>query len=180
MKSLNSLTLILALSLLVNISNISAAGHEKKGRKLFNLELADMQKHDVEIMDFVPKAKLTVITFFADYCAPCNVELDSINKKFIGWQNKYNTKFLAVCVSNDKNLDRISAKASSHDWTFNILIDNRNEAMNMLKISHIPYTLIVDESGHIVYEHEGYSVENLENIENIISRGANTDVLANR
>ena len=178
MKTLTSLTAAIIFALLLNISSVSAGNHEKKGHKLFNLELNDMQKKDVEIMDFTKGGKYTVIVFFADYCAPCNTELDSINKTFIGWKNNYNTNFVAVCVSNDQNINRIKEKAASHSWSFNMLLDSRNEAMNMMHIAHIPYTVVVDENGYVVYQHDGYSADNIANIQNIISNGVSTQNLA--
>ena len=59
-----------------------------------------------------------------------------------------------------------------------MLLDSRNEAMNIMHIAHIPYTVVVDENGYVVYQHDGYSADNIANIQNIISNGVSTQNLA--
>ncbi len=177
MKTLTATLTLVILTSILNIST-SSANHLKKGSKLFNLELNDFQKKDVEIMNFVAGNKYTVITFFADYCSPCIRELDSINKKYLHWKNNFNTGFVSICVSNDQNINRIKERTENNNWSFPVLLDNRGEAMNILRIAHIPYTIIVDENGKIVYQQDGYSVENISNIEKIISEGVSIEAVA--
>jgi cytochrome c biogenesis protein CcmG/thiol:disulfide interchange protein DsbE len=100
-------------------------------------------------------------------------ELDSINKRFAGWKSNYKTDFISVCVSNSKDVAAVNAKAKSHKWAFGMVLDGRNEAVNMLRIAHIPYTMVVDKDGYILYQHEGYSDDNLSNVEQIIKAGDN-------
>lgn len=170
MKTLTSIISLLIISMIISSTPVMAGSKAKK-QKLFNLEISDLNKKDVEINDYTSKSRLTVITFFAEYCSPCQTELDSINKQYIGWKNQFDVNFVAVCVSAQKNITKIQDKAKAHNWGFNILVDDRNEAVNMLRISQIPYTMIVDQNGTIVYQHAGYSAENLNDIRNIIKEG---------
>jgi hypothetical protein len=44
-----------------------------------------------------------------------------------------------------------------YGWTYDVLLDPNSELRRALGIQMIPYTLILDGKGNIVYRHNGYT-----------------------
>ena len=45
----------------------------------------------------------------------------------------------------------------NHGWEYEVLLDPNSDFKRALGIQTIPYTLIVDGKGNIVYRHNGYT-----------------------
>ena len=80
-----------------------------------------------------------IIDFFATWCKPCNRELDAIREVYEDWQAETGVKIFAVSIDEGQNINKVKPLVDAHSWEM------------------IPYTLIVDGKGKIVYQHNGYT-----------------------
>ena len=101
--------------------------------------------------------KPIIIDFFATWCKPCNRELDAISEVYEDWVEETGVKLIAVSIDQAQNTNKVKPLVDNHGWTYDVLLDTNSDFCKALGIQLIPYTLIIDGEGKIVYRHNGYS-----------------------
>ena len=98
-----------------------------------------------------------IIDFFATWCKPCNRELDAISEVYEEWQEETGVKIFAVSIDQAQNINKVKPLVVGHGWEYDVLLDPNGDFKRALSIQMIPYVLIVDGKGQIVYKHNGYT-----------------------
>ena len=98
-----------------------------------------------------------IIDFFATWCKPCNRELDAIAEVYDEWREETGVKIFAVSIDQGQNINKVKPLVDNHGWEYDILLDTNSDFKQALGIQMIPYVLIVDGKGNIVYKHNGYT-----------------------
>ena len=96
-----------------------------------------------------------IIDFFATWCKPCNRELDAIAEVYDEWVEETGVKIFAVSIDQAQNINKVKPLVDNHGWEYDVLLDPNSDLKRALGIQMIPYTLIVDGKGQIVYKHNG-------------------------
>ena len=103
------------------------------------------------------KGKPFVIDFFATWCKPCNRELDAISEVYEDWQKETGLKIYAVSIDQAQNIQKVKPLVDNHGWEYDVLLDPNSDLRRALGIQNIPYVLLCDGNGKIVYKHMGYT-----------------------
>ena len=98
-----------------------------------------------------------IIDFFATWCKPCNRELDAISEVYKDWQKETGVKLVAVSIDQAQNINKVKPLVNNHEWDYEVLLDPNGDLKRALGVQLIPYVLIVDGNGNIVYKHQGYT-----------------------
>lgn len=98
-----------------------------------------------------------IIAFFATWCKPCNRELNAIAEVYDDWQEETKVKVIAVSIDRAQNINKVKPLVDSNGWQYDVLLDTNSDFQRALGIQMIPYTLVVDGKGNIVYRHNGYT-----------------------
>jgi peroxiredoxin len=98
-----------------------------------------------------------IIDFFATWCKPCNRELDAISEVYEEWQQETGVKIIAVSIDQAQNINKVKPLVDNHGWDYEVLLDPNSDLKRAFGIQMIPYVLIVDGQGNIVYKHQGYT-----------------------
>lgn len=114
-----------------------------------------------------------VIDFFATWCKPCNRELDAISEVYADWQEETGVKIFAVSIDQGQNINKVKPLVDNHGWEYDVLLDPNGDLKRAFGIQMIPYVLIVDGQGTIVYRHAGYTdgeeTELIEKVKEVMS-----------
>ena len=98
-----------------------------------------------------------IIDFFATWCKPCIRELDAIAEVYEDWQQETGVKLITVSIDQGQNINKVKPLVDNHGWEYEVLLDANGDFKRALGIQMIPYVLIVDGNGNIVYKHNGYT-----------------------
>ena len=98
-----------------------------------------------------------IIDFFATWCKPCNRELDAISEVYEEWQEETGVKIFAVSIDQAQNINKVKPLVNNHNWEYDVLLDPNSDFLRAVGGQMIPYTLIVDGKGKVVYKHSGYT-----------------------
>lgn len=102
--------------------------------------------------------KPMIIDFFATWCKPCNRELSAIAEVYEEWQEETGVKLVAISIDQAQNIHKVAPLVEENAWPWEtVLLDPNGDLKRALGIQMIPYVLIVDGKGNIVYKHNGYT-----------------------
>lgn len=125
--------------------------------QLPSVTLKTMDGKTVNTSELSNNGKPFIIDFFATWCKPCNRELDAIGEVYEDWQKETGVKIFAVSIDQAQNINKVKPLVENHGWEYEVLLDPNSDFKRALGIQMIPYVLIVDGKGNIVYKHNGYT-----------------------
>ncbi len=125
--------------------------------QLPSVSLKDINGKTVDTATLSNDGKPFIISFFATWCKPCNRELSAIAEEYEDWQEETGVKVIAVSIDQAQNINKVKPLVDNHDWPYEVLLDPNSDFKRALGIQMIPYVLIVDGKGNIVYKHNGYT-----------------------
>ena len=125
--------------------------------QLPTVSLKDISGNSVNTAELNNDGKPFIIDFFATWCKPCNRELDAIAEVYDEWREETGVKIFAVSIDVAQNINKVKPLVDNHGWEYDVLLDPNSDFKRALGIQMIPYVLIVDGKGNIVYKHNGYT-----------------------
>ena len=151
--------LVLVMSLLAAKAQDDKKGIEKVlGEKtLPSITLSDMNGKKVNVADYGKSGKITIISFWATWCVPCKKELTNMADLYDEWKKKYNVQVVAVSIDDSRSTSKVKPVVDGQRWEYEVLLDVNQDLKRQLNVPSVPFTLLVDANGKIVYMHNGYT-----------------------
>ena len=119
--------------------------------------LKDIEGRTVQTDTISNNGKPLVIAFFATWCKPCNRELKSIDELYDDWQRETGVRIVAVSIDQAQNVNKVKPLVDQNGWRYDVLLDPNGKLRRTLGIQSVPYTLLLDGQGNVVYKHNGYT-----------------------
>ena len=152
---------------LISTSTLKAGGGE--GKDVPTAVVEDLNGQKVDFKSMLKPGKFYVISFWATWCVPCKKELSNMVDLAPKWIDKLNTEIIAVSTDDSRAKSKVKTYVTGEDWPFTVLLDMNQDLMRSLGIQQIPFTLIVNGEGKIVYTHNSYVEGDEFEIENKLS-----------
>lgn len=124
--------------------------------KMPNCQLKDINGKSVNVSQLDNDGNPIIVCFFATWCKPCQRELQAIHDVYPDWQDETGVKVVAISIDEGQNANKVKPLVDGYGWEYDVLLDPNSDLKRALGINMIPYALVVDGSGNIVYNHTGY------------------------
>lgn len=148
-------------------------------QKLPQITLKDINGKAISVDTLSNDGKPFIIDFFATWCKPCNRELDAIAEVYEEWQEETGVKLFAVSIDRAQNTNKVKPLVDNHGWTYDVLLDPNSELRRTFGGELIPYVVICDGEGNVVYKHNGYTdgAENelIEKVRELVAKDGDKD-----
>lgn len=126
-------------------------------KTLPSANLKTLEGQTINVQELTKSGKITVISFWATWCSPCKKELDAISDYYEEWQKKYGVELVAVSVDDARSAAKVPAMVKEKGWTYRVLLDPSKEFQTAANIQAVPHTFVLDKTGNVVFEHNGYT-----------------------
>ena len=110
----------------------------------------DLDRKELSLAEEISKNDLTIIDFWASWCAPCQAEIPIIKNIYSEYSGK-GLGIIGVSLDTDYNAWKKSIEDNDMPWThvselrgWNSTIVERNN------ITAIPYTYVLDKQGNVL------------------------------
>ncbi len=144
---------ILLLASLFVVFQISFA---QEAKDLPSCKLKDLNGKAIDLQSYAKDGKITVISIWATWCAPCIKELTNINEIVEDWYADYDVEIVAISIDNARNTMKVKPLVNGRGWDYDVLLDVNQDTKRTLNYSNPPFTVLVDKNGKMVYRHTGY------------------------
>jgi thiol-disulfide isomerase/thioredoxin len=112
-----------------------------------NITLMDLKGGNVELKNVI-KGKVVFLNFWATWCGPCKEEMPSMEALYKEYKEK-NFIFLTISVDYE-GLPPVKAFIERTRYTFPVLLDPKNDTLDLFAVSRIPTTFIIDKEGRMI------------------------------
>ena len=102
------------------------------------------------------KGKVTLVSFWATWCIPCKQEIKNIKDKLPTWQKETDFNYMTVSIDDSRATAMVKTYAKSQGWLFDAYLDPNSDLKRSLNFQNVPFSMIVDQNGKIVFQHTGY------------------------
>ncbi|WP_236969797.1 TlpA family protein disulfide reductase [Membranihabitans marinus] len=124
---------------------------------LHQIQLKDIKGSRTTLQNALPKQKNIIISYWATWCGPCKKELDALKTNYAEWQDKYEVELLAISTDDARSAGKVRAMIQQRKWPYTIYIDTESTSKQVFNFETIPFTVVLDKTGNMVYSHIGYS-----------------------
>ncbi len=134
----------------------SAVAQTIEGQKIGAADVKTVDGRTVNSSKFSNDGKPLIISFWATWCKPCKKELDAIAENYVEWQKETGVKLIAVSIDDSRSATKVGTDAKSHNWDYEIYIDENQDFKRAMNVNNVPHTFIIDGKGNVVWQHNSY------------------------
>lgn len=132
------------------VKRMEAAERTSKGKTMPDFTLPKPDGTELSVMSEVAKNKITILDFWASWCAPCCEEMPEMVKLY----EKYKDKGLGIVgISLDSRKEKWLEAIENMNMTWTQVGDMKTwntDPVEIFQIGSIPYVVIVDQQGTIL------------------------------
>jgi cytochrome c biogenesis protein CcmG/thiol:disulfide interchange protein DsbE len=134
-------------ALLVFAVNVSA-------QNISTIKLKGVDGSRFEMADNLGKGPV-IVSFWATWCKPCRKELPAL-QEVLDKYTENGLSIVAISLDSPRSQNKVKSYVKSSGLPYTFLLDPNNEVANKYFVKDIPYTLLADKEGNVVYTHRGY------------------------
>lgn len=123
-------------------------------RKGPDFTLEDIDGNLVELDKEVGEGPI-LLSFWATWCKPCIEELNDYKKLYNDYKDD-GFKMFAISTDDENTVAKVKPLAKSKGYNFPVLLDTNSDAVRLYYAQSVPYSVILDKYGMIIYSHLGY------------------------
>lgn len=141
----------------ISLLLLLCAVYTLNARKLPSVELKSIDGRTVKTDEISNHGKPVIIAFFALWCHPCLRELTAISEVYDEWQEETGVKLVAISIDDARSADKVPAEVNARGFEWDTLLDTNSDFKRAMNISQIPYVVVLDGQGEVVWQHTSYS-----------------------
>ncbi|MCP4804676.1 MAG: TlpA family protein disulfide reductase [Proteobacteria bacterium] len=117
--------------------------------------LRDLSKEEVTLSEL--EGNVVLVNFWATWCVPCMVEMPYIEELYTTHKDD-GFVVLAISADDARSSSKVKPTVKSKGWTFPVLLDTQTKVVAQYNPQKtLPYTVLIDEKGDIIWQHQGYT-----------------------
>jgi cytochrome c biogenesis protein CcmG, thiol:disulfide interchange protein DsbE len=147
--------LLLATAVTVTFSFVFDGGGNT-GKKMPSVNLKDMEGNSINTAEVSNDGNPIVISFWATWCKPCRLELNTIMEEYEDLRDETGMKLIAVSIDDERNKHKVEPAVNAEGWDYEIWLDPNSDLKRALGVNYPPQTFLLNGEGTIVWDHVGF------------------------
>ena len=150
MKSL----LVVLFFVFFSFTSLAQEQDESAGKTAPNFVLENLYGDYVELSEELGDGPI-LLSFWATWCKPCLEELSELKEVYNNYKDK-GFKLFAISTDNERTVAKVKSYVKSKSYDFPVLYDTNSEVARLYYARAVPFSVLIDKDGNIIYSHTGY------------------------
>jgi cytochrome c biogenesis protein CcmG/thiol:disulfide interchange protein DsbE len=121
------------------------------------INIKDLTGKTVSTADFQNDGKPIIISFWATWCKPCILELNTIAEEYSEWVEESGVKLIAISIDDARNAPKVAPFVEGRSWEYEVYIDENSDLKRALNVNNVPHTFLLNANKEIVWNHNSFS-----------------------
>lgn len=149
---------------------VAATLNAQDGRKIPSVEVKKLDNTTFNTGDIQNDGKPIIINFWATWCSPCKLELNTIAESYPDWQEETGVKLVAISIDDARNIHKVKPYVDGQAWDYEVYIDPNADFKRAMNVNNVPHTFLVDGEGNIVWQHNSYAPGDEEHLYELVDK----------
>ena len=106
-------------------------------------------------LELLVEGQVTLINFWATYCVPCRKEMKHLDRIHATYADS-GAQVIGISIDNARTVGRVKSLVRSQKLDYPILLDTEQKLYKNFNTSAMPFSILVNTNGEIVWQHTGY------------------------
>lgn len=139
-------------------------------RTIPGVEVKRLDNSSFNTADIQNDGKPIIISFWATWCSPCKLELNTIADVYPDWQDETGVKLIAISIDDARNAQKVKPYVDGQAWDYEVYIDANADFKRAMNVNTVPHTFLIDGNGHIVWQHNSYNPGDEEELYELVEK----------
>lgn len=146
----------LILSILLLASSIVVMAQEGRNWKLPAVDVKDLKGGVFNTGDIENDGPV-IVSFWATWCKPCILELNTIAEEYIDWQDETGVKLVAISIDDARNTAKVAPFVNGQNWDYDVYLDPNGDLKRAMSVNTVPHTFLLNTDKEVVWQHNSYA-----------------------
>ncbi|MFC2103672.1 peroxiredoxin family protein [Bacteroidota bacterium] len=151
MKTLLASLLVILIFVTYYAQNETPSG---SGRIAPNFTLENLERELIEVNDYIGKGPL-LLCFWSSCCKSAVAQIEAFSSLYDRYKD-VGFIMLAIATDDEKTIAKVKPFIKSKKFKFPVLYDTDGNVSRMYYAFDIPFCVLINKSGEIIYSHLGY------------------------
>ena len=119
-----------------------------------NFKLEDIEREIIELNDIVGTGPI-LLCFWSSCCKSAVSQLEAFSRFYDNYNEKGFTMF-GIATDDERTIAKVKPYVKSKKYKFQVLYDTGQEVARIYHAFDIPFSVLINKEGRIVYSHRGY------------------------
>jgi thiol-disulfide isomerase/thioredoxin len=101
--------------------------------------------------------KPMIISFWATWCKPCVMELNTIADHYKDWQAETGVKIIALSIDDARTAPSVGPFVNGKGWDYEVYLDPSGDFKRAMNVNLVPHTFLMNGKREIVDQHTSFS-----------------------
>ncbi|HSW53908.1 MAG TPA: TlpA disulfide reductase family protein [Ignavibacteriaceae bacterium] len=148
------LMVFLLMFLFASVINAQGDAESNSGRTAPNFKLESIEREFIELNDFVGKGPV-LLCFWSSCCKSAVMQVEAFSSLYEKYKDK-DFVILAIATDDEKTVAKVKPFVMIKKYSFPVLYDTEGTVARMYYAYDMPFYVLIDNQGNIVYSHLGY------------------------
>src|SRR5690242_19601287 len=100
---------------------------QDNARKIPSVDIKNLEGKRVNSSTFSNEGKLMIISFWATWCSPCKLELNTVAEVYEDWQKETGVKLIAISIDDSKTSPKVAPYVNGKGWEYEEYLDENSD-----------------------------------------------------
>ncbi len=129
----------------------------KKNYDLPSATVKTLDGKSIDTRSFENDGRPIIISFWATWCKPCILELNTIADEYEDWQDETGVKLIALSIDDARNTAKVAPFVNGKDWDYEVYLDPNGDFKRAMNVNTVPHTFVLNGAKQVVWSHNAYA-----------------------
>ena len=151
MRTLTILSLVLCTCIIIIAQSDSETN---SGRTAPNFQLENIEREIIKLNDYIGTGPV-LLCFWSSCCKSAVMQVEAFSNLYEEYKDE-GFLMLAIATDDEKTVAKVKPYIKSKDYKFPVLYDTDGSVARVYYAFDVPYIVLINDTGIIVYSHLGY------------------------